>query len=81
MSLSVEAVAGRQGRAAGPRLEEVTVAKRPARVRRAVPRPVEELGEALRRAARFAGALLRVERLGGALRNAERGGGVPQHAV
>jgi hypothetical protein len=70
-SQSVEAVAGRQGRAAGSRPEEVRVAKQPARAHRAVPRHVERLWEALRRAEPFAGAL----------QHAERVGGVPQHAV
>jgi hypothetical protein len=69
MSLFVETAVGRQDRAAGPRLEEVTVAKHPARVRPAVSRHVER-GRALRRAERLAGALRHVKRLGGVLQNA-----------
>ena len=51
----VEAVAGHQRRAAEPRREEVLVAKQPVRVRRATPRHVERLGEALRRAEALGG--------------------------
>jgi hypothetical protein len=61
----VEAVAGRQSRAAGSRPEEARGAKRPATTHRRVRRHVERLWEALRQAERFAGALRVAERLGG----------------